>query len=375
MLGQQFFSVKKYSEYIHEHFIPVYARIEDEFGETIQDKYHINSNPSLLITKPDGSLYDILTSYREDPEKYLERVRKSVNGINTYASIKEQFDRSPNDLRKVYALADKHFQMWQPREGVELCQKIVDRLNEAKSMEVLFEGKNINLYEVARYGTGFGEWLNRRSPDGLEAFRSEFPTSMLSHQAYSELANIYLNLPISDKGESFYGDLKHKYPDDPSLLNMLVRYYTKSGKHLDEGEKYARKLVGLRPKSRGYRQNAADLFLKNDNADRALKIYGKAYIQDHMEVPNELNSYAWFWALRSSNLESALETIQKAFKLDPKDDNLLDTMSMVYWKMKEYKKAIETEERALRMNPDNQGYRERIEEIRKDMAKNGITQL
>ena len=50
-------------------------------------------------------------------------------------------------------------------------------------------------------------------------------------------------------------------------------------------------------------------------------------------------------------------------------------MSMVYWKMKEYKKAIETEKKALEMNPNNQGYRDRIEEIKKDMAKNGITKL
>ena len=85
------------------------------------------------------------------------------------------------------------------------------------------------------------------------------------------------------------------YPDNPSLLNSLIRYYTKNGKNLDEGEKFARKLVALQPESNWYRQNAVRLFIKNNNVDEAVKIYGKTYIKDYLDEPSALNSYAWFW--------------------------------------------------------------------------------
>ena len=71
--------------------------------------------------------------------------------------------------------------------------------------------------------------------------------------------------------------------------------------------------------------------------------------------------------MQEKNLETALACIQRAFDVNPEDDNLLDTMSMVYWKMKEYEKAIETEERAYAMN-QNPGYLERIKQIKEDMV-------
>jgi len=101
--------------------------------------------------------------------------------------------------------------------------------------------------------------------------------------------------------------------------------------------------------------------------DEALDIYGDAYIREYSDDPAALNSFAWFWAMQEKNLPSALAVIQRAFEVNPEDDNLLDKMSMVYWKMKEYKKAIETEERADAMNP-NPGYLERIKQIKEDMA-------
>lgn len=374
MLGQQFFSVQKYSNFIHQNFIPVYAVVEDDFGGTLRDKYHVNGFPSTLIIQPDGSLYDILTSYK-DPETFSGRVKKSLGGVNTYASLKQQYDEDPTNLRKIFALANKHFEMWQTDKMAELSKGILEREDEAKTIEVAFNDKKINLYEVSKYAVGNGIWFEKRSPEGLETFRAEFPNSMLIDDTYSALGNFYLRLPVSEEGEAFYKDVIEKYSDNPRMLDFSVRYFTKTGEHFNQGDLVIKKVLKLEPEARQYRINAADFYLKYEKGKEALKIYGKKYIRSYKDDPGSLNSYAWFWATRDNNLESALNTIQKAAQLDPKDDNLLDTMSMVYWKMKDYKKAIETEQRALQMNPDNQGYRDRIEEIKQDMAKNGITQL
>jgi len=374
LLGQQFFSVQNYSNFIHQNFIPVYAVVEDDFGQTIREKYHINGFPSTLIIQPDGYLYDILTNYK-DPETFLGRVKSSLAGENAYASLKQQYDQNPNDLRKIFALANKHFEMWQTDKMAELSKGILERKSEANQIEVSFNDKMINLYEVSKYAVANGIWSEKRSPKGLEAFRAEFTNSVLMDDTYSALSNIYLRLPVSEEGEAFYEDVIEKYSDNPQMLDTVVRYFTKTGEHLKQGESVIKKILKLESEARQYRINAADFYLTYEKGKEALKIYGKKYIRAYLDDPGSLNRYAWFWATRDNNLESALKTIQKAAELDPKDDNLLDTMSMVYWKMKNYKKAIETEERALQMNPDNQGYRDRIEEIKQDMAKNGITQL
>ncbi|MFH1943742.1 MAG: hypothetical protein ABIL68_16695 [bacterium] len=368
MLVQQFFGVEKYATFVNEKFIPFRTVVEEKEGEELRERYEVAGFPSVVFAKSDGSLYDILTSYNENPNHYIQRVQNALEGKETYAFLKAQYDRNPNDLKNAYDMANKHFQMWQSGKAAEYSRKILERSEEAKAMEVLLNDQKINLYEAARYAVALDELFDNQSPEALEAFRSEFHESILSDDVYSQLARAYLRLPLSDEGDAFYADLKEKYPENPRLLSRLVQYYTKKGENLDEGEKYARKLIALEPKSSGYRENAADLLLKKEQPDAAVEIYGESYMKGYMDDTGALNSYAWYWALKAHNLESALKAIKKAFRLNPKDANLLDTMSMVYWKMKDYQKAIEVEEKAYRMNPLSD-YQERIEQIRKDMKE------
>jgi tetratricopeptide (TPR) repeat protein len=367
LLVQQFFPVEKYATFLDEHFVPLRVDIDSDAGEGIAERYGINSYPSTVVASPDGSLIDILTRYRGNPDRYLQRLQDALDEKGTYASIKATYDENPDDLRNIFALANKHADMWQMDKTTALSAKILERADEAKTLDVPFQGTTINLYEVARFGVAFGRLFDEESPQGFEAFRREFPQSMLIDEVYSQLARAYLRLPLSEESDTFFDDLKNTYLENPNMLSQFVRYCTRTGENLEEGEMLARKIVAWRPESSGYRQNAVNLLLKAGKENEALDIYGEAYISDYLDDPGALNSYAWFWAMREKNLTSALASIQRAFEVNPKDDNLLDTMSMVYWKMKEYEKAIGTEERAYAMNP-NPGYLERIKQIEEDMT-------
>ena len=370
MLVQQFFSVNQYAAFINENFIPFYANTDEEWGEALEDQYEIGGGPSTAIVQSDGSLYDILTSYRENPDRYLERVQDALIGKNTYASIKAEYDKNPNDLKSAYALVNKHFEMWQSDKAAEYSRKILECSDEAKAIDVPYRETTINLYEAARFAVALDELFELGSPDGLETFRTEFPKSILTENVYGQLARAYLRLPLSDQGDAFFADLKDRFPENPSMLVRLVQYYSRKGENLDEGEVFARKLIELDPESAWYRQTATDLFLKNDKSDKAISIYGADFIEKHMDNTGPMNSYAWHWAIRGENLDHALVVIQKAFELNPEDSNLLDTMSMVYWKMKNYEKAIEVEKKAYQMNP-LPDYQERIKQIKEDMEKVG----
>jgi len=80
-----------------------------------------------------------------------------------------------------------------------------------------------------------------------------------------------------------------------------------------------------------------------------------------------LNDYAWFWATRGCNLESALTAAQRAPALRDAA-NIWDTLSMVYRKQGRLGEALNAEERAVQLSEGRvQTYIERLEEIRREM--------
>jgi tetratricopeptide (TPR) repeat protein len=109
------------------------------------------------------------------------------------------------------------------------------------------------------------------------------------------------------------------------------------------------------------------IYKKLGRDEEANKI-GTEYIEANKSNPSTLNSYAWRSALQKGNLDNALKAINIAIEKAPQNEMHWDTLSMVYWKMGEYQKALEAEEKAISINP-KESYKQRIEDIKKDIAK------
>lgn len=369
MLVQQFYSNAKYGNFVHEHFIPMQTISGDEGRDAIEEEYEIGGHPCALIIKSDGSLYDIVTGYQgRDPEIYKGAVEKSLEGSESFATIMAKYQENPADLKIMYALASKYNDMWYAEKAAAMSQGILARSEEAKALDVTFEGNTINLYEIAKYGAGMGDWYARRSPAGLEVFRAEFPNTILKDDVYSDLARFYLRLPPSDEADSFYGDLKEMYADNPSMVNSIVRYYVKTEKNLDEGESFARKLIEMNADNVGYRMNAAHLFLKNNKEDEALKLYGEDFIKGHSDDVRQLVRYAWWWSDKETNLESALVQAKAAVELSP-EASQYNMLGRVYRYMKDYENAMQAVEKAIELNPDDEDAKGHLELIKEQMAK------
>ncbi len=115
-----------------------------------------------------------------------------------------------------------------------------------------------------------------------------------------------------------------------------------------------------------------ELLLRNGDEETASKVYGPEYVKEIWEDPGKLNSYAWYWQGKGMFLESAVIAGKRAVEINPKNGNTWDTLSMVYWKMKKYDKAIEAEEKALELYPKNKNFQKRIDDIKADMEKEKI---
>jgi predicted Zn-dependent protease len=114
----------------------------------------------------------------------------------------------------------------------------------------------------------------------------------------------------------------------------------------------------------------AELLLLKGDDQRALQFYGPQTVERSLkEDAPGLNEYAWFWAQKGKNLDSAEDASRRSLKL--KDDaNFWDTLSMVLWKQGNSAEALAAEEKALQMaGGKNEDFEKRIKEIKESPGK------
>ena len=89
------------------------------------------------------------------------------------------------------------------------------------------------------------------------------------------------------------------------------------------------------------------------------------YEQMLLTFPNDpgiLNSYSWRMAEIELNLENALFIVKKAIALTndnlSRQANIIDTEAEVLWKMKKYDEAIQSINRAISIDPQNEYFQD-----------------
>jgi len=92
---------------------------------------------------------------------------------------------------------------------------------------------------------------------------------------------------------------------------------------------------------------------------RAITIMDEA-LKEKPNDPDLLNNIAWFMGLRGIRLTEAKELIDRAMALRPNDANILDTGALIYYKLGNKGRAIELEEKAVKLDPENKYFRKML---------------
>ncbi|HDL60215.1 MAG TPA: hypothetical protein ENH14_02040, partial [candidate division WOR-3 bacterium] len=92
---------------------------------------------------------------------------------------------------------------------------------------------------------------------------------------------------------------------------------------------------------------------------RAITIMDEA-LKEKPNDPYLLNNIAWFMGLRGIRLTEAKELIDRAMALRPNDANILDTGALIYYKLGNKRRAIELEEKAVKLDPENKYFRKML---------------
>jgi len=368
LLDQQFFANSEHKNYLTKHFVLFHADSQNEAGRELYKEFYVKSTPQVICLLPDGNEVDRISGFDGDNEEYMGKLKDVLEGKNTILNLTIKLEESPDDVKTAAEVVNRYIDLYAFEKTAEFNEIILNNEEKAKSVFVPYgENKSeISAYEYGRFVASYIDWKN------VETFLKDFPESSLRSRAIGILGWILRKDKDNQEILDYFALLYKKNPSEPAVLNSLINYYAGLNENSADGIKYIKALKRSDNEltNKNLLENCAKIYLKNDLVEAAIDIYGNDYSSLKIEEKDAdaLNAYAWFWALKVENLDDALLAGQKAVEIDPENNNIWDTLSMVYWKMKRYEEAIKAEEKALEIvGGESDYYQKQIDAIRKDM--------
>jgi len=392
----------------------------------------------------DGSEYDWHVGYGPPPEKFLETIQKSIDGIDTFKALSEAYAKDPENVGTVFKLAQKYDRKYVEEKAKELYQEVLTLDPEGKKGTTDYEEEQVTFTEYAEFSLGaMAAFAREMDPEPLKAFMAKYPESPLMKSAYQRLSYYYGFRAPKEESQAFFEEYTAKYPDNPRVLGSYIARIIRDKDNIDKGIELAEKIKDImkyNPSPR-YQEDLAELYMlkgekekaneaygkdfmedqvtslaftlmsyasfwvnqktntesaeammemalkmdpersyflrtvaqnyvKLGKEDKAMDVFGPAYIAKHKDSADELNTYAWFWAGQEKNLDSALDAAKKSIELEEAYYNW-DTLATVYQRMKNYPEALKAAEKAYELADDNIKVRvqAKIDQIKKAMEK------
>lgn len=91
-LAKQVFPRKEVGDFMNEHFVCLSIDAEKGEGVELSKKFEVQSYPTCLIVRPDGTIQHRLVGGGSDWEGYLERVKRGLNEKASLAYLTERYE-------------------------------------------------------------------------------------------------------------------------------------------------------------------------------------------------------------------------------------------------------------------------------------------
>lgn len=180
-----------------------------------------------------------------------------------------------------------------------------------------------------------------------------------------------IHKPDHDKSRAFYLDLLEErvreHPDDTRNTNLLAREYVNRGRY-EEAIKICRQYLNI--KNLRYRPERAKILYYMAKSHRLIGEYDKARIWANLsadELPNNRDIYVELLTIyyKTQKYEKAIEMGEKALGITDKnpgiindsssfDGTIYDYMSLAYYYLGEYQKAIEAIDKTIELHPEDE---------------------
>jgi tetratricopeptide (TPR) repeat protein len=345
LLVQQFYENKKFHDFLHSNFILYQATRGVGEGDAVYERYSIRATPTVLILGSDGSEIDWHVGYGPPPEKFLERIEKTVKGIDTFKLLSEKYAKEPKNVEVVFKLARKYDRRYDQDKARELYLKVLAIDPGGKKGTTEYGEEKVTYTEYAEYSIG-AIALFGRSPDlePMKTFIKKYPESHMLESAYGRLGSYYRYRGDKEEATRFFEEYISKFPEDPYVLNNYVLRILRDKDNLDKGIELAEKIKDIMKYNPDpyFMKSLAELYFLKGEKDKAEEAYGKDFMERKVSnLAYRLRDYAEFWINQKSNTESAEAMMEIAAELKSDSLYVVRSVADMHIKLDKPGKALE----------------------------------
>ena len=347
LLGQQYYDNPKYGKFLEENFILYRAPRGDKTGDAVFKRFNVSGTPFLLFIDGNGKEIDWIRGYSAPPDKFHEKVKNVLQGVDTFKVLSEKSLENPKDVSLLAKLAKKYSDR-DPinTEKANALYKQIVAIDPDGKMGMTEYGKDqVSCTEYAEFSLGQAVLYARgtqRSPEPLKAFIKKYPASKILKSAYMSLSSFYAYAPGPYKEEAFkfLEEAVAKYPDDPYFRLYYVSRSMNNKENIDRGIEMAEGMRSMNQASiADYR---ARLYQLKGDLSQAEAVYSQEFMDGQVtSLAYALSSYASFWMGQKKNLDSAEKMMQTAILLEPDNAYFRQSAAGFYLQAGKTDKALE----------------------------------
>lgn len=170
-----------------------------------------------------------------------------------------------------------------------------------------------------------------------------------------KLIENYSSLKEYEKAQTILKELLKDYPDNTQLLGDLGNLANQMGKYEEAVKIYHKAIDSMDKNDKNNWPLYYALAASYDKLNRQDK--AESYLLKALEYSNNdanvLNYLGYFWLIKDKNTDKAAQMIVDAYKQYPFEGHIIDSLGWLYYRIGNYKKAIEFLEKASDINPSN----------------------
>ncbi len=297
-----------------------------------------------MLLDKDGSDYDWHVGYGPPPEKFLDRLEKSVKGIDTFKAISEAYAKDPKNVETVFKLARKYDRKYDEAKALEMYKKVLTLDPDGKKGTTDYQDNKVSFTEYAEFSIGAMQAFARKmDPEPLKAFIKKYPASPLMKSAFQRLSYYFGMRAPKEEAAAFFEEYTTKYPDDPYVLSSYITRIIRDKDNVDKGIELAEKINDImkyNPSPR-YQKDLAELYMLLQEEEKADGVFGKRFMEGQVSnLAYSLMQYANFWVKHETNTKSAEEMMMLALKIDPDRWYNFRTAAQNYIRLGKEEKAL-----------------------------------
>ncbi|MDH4257429.1 MAG: hypothetical protein OEY25_06070 [Candidatus Aminicenantes bacterium] len=344
MLVQQFYNNPKFHDFLNSHFILYRATRGVDEGDKVYERFGIRATPTVLILGSDGSEIDWHVGYGPPPEKFLERLEKTVNGVDTFKVLSEKYAQDPKNIEIVFKLAQKYDDRIDEEKATNLYNEVLALDPDGKKGTTDYRDKKVTYTEYAEFSLAtLSLYSRKRDADPFKAFIRKYPESQMLENAYLYLGSYYRYAGSKEEAAQFFEEYTSKYPENPRALNYYVLRIIRDKDNLDRGIELAEKIKDIMRynPSPSYMKDLAELYALKGEVEKTKEAYGKDFMEGQVSsLGYDLRDYAEFWVKQKTNLESAEAMMELAVQLKPDNLYVIRSVADMYIQLEKPEKAL-----------------------------------